>query len=149
MLRVKNGEEIALAPIRAQIRFDFHHEGRQRGFLFRKRSEDYALEERERQVALLKNVPYQGITVEEIDSNRDIYTLSTAEKDSEVAFAPVEMMVRADSIEDLIAFTFREELRKIKIIEPAEMVLSNYDMERAIFKIAEEYRDELQQLDDY
>jgi hypothetical protein len=87
--------------------------------------------------------------VEEIDSNRDVYTLTSSEKDGDVAFAPIEMVVRADSIEDLIAFTFREELRKIKIIEPTEMLLSNYDMERALFKISEEYRDELQQLEEY
>lgn len=145
MLRIRNGEEVEFSPIRAQIRFDFHHDGKTRGFFFRKRSETYAVEERDRQVALLKNVPYQGITLEEIDDGRDVYTLSLPESDGDVAFAPVEMVVQADSIEDLIAFSLREELRKIKIIEPAEMLLSNYDMERALFRMSEEYRDGLQQ----
>ena len=148
MLRIKNGEKLEFSPIRAQIRFDFHYDGKSRGFFFRKRPETYAAEERERQVALFKNLPYQGITLEAIDDGGDVYTLMSPESDAETAYAPVELIVKADSIEDLIAFSLREELRKIKIIEPTEMILTNYDMERALFRMSEEYREGLQQFED-
>lgn len=144
MLRVKSGEGFVVAPIRAKVRFDFRQEARSRGLFGRRRPEERALEERERQVAILRNVPFQGITLEEIDAAKEVYSLTTGEGEHKVAYAPVEMMVRADSIEDLIAFTLREELRKIKIVEPEEMVFTNYDVERALFRMSEEYRDNLE-----
>jgi hypothetical protein len=147
MLRVKKGEEFVVAPIRAQVRFDFSHEGRSRGVFFRRRPEECASEERERQVAILKNVPYQGIVLENIDAGREIYTLVSPNGNGETAYAPVEMTVLADSIEDLIAFTLREEMRRIKIIEPEEMVFSSYDVERALFRMTEEYREDMEQFD--
>lgn len=146
MLRGKQGEEWVAAPIRARIRLDFHHQGRSRGWFFRKRPEEFAEAERERQVAILQNVPFQGITLEAIDTERDVYVLNSPYGDGDVAYAPVEMTVCADSIEDLIAFTLREEMRKIKILEPEEMVFSNYDVERALFRMSEEYRDDMEEI---
>lgn len=147
MLRAKHGDEWVSAPIRAQIRLDFHHQGKSRGLFFRRRPEEFAQEERERQVAILQNVPFQGITLEKIDAERDVYVIASPYGDSDVAYAPVEMTVCADSIEDLIAFTLREEMRKIKILEPEEMVFSNYDVERALFRMSEEYRDDMEEME--
>ncbi|HOQ24815.1 MAG TPA: hypothetical protein PLI94_08635 [Bacillota bacterium] len=149
MMRVKSGEGFAVSPIRAKVRFDFRQNGKPRGLFGRRRPEELAMEERERQLAILQNVPYQGITLEEIDGAKEVYSLPAPDGESEVAYAPVEMTVRADSIEDLIAFTLREELRKIKIVEPEEMILTNYDVERALFRMSEEYRDNLEHLAEF
>lgn len=149
MLRIKSGDGFVVAPIRAKVRFDFRQTGKSRGLFGRRRPEERAFEERERQLAILQNVPFQGITLEEIDAEKEIYSLPSEDGDDEVAYAPVEMMVQADSIEDLIAFTLREELRKIKIVEPEEMVFSNYDVERALFRMSEEYRDNLEHLAEF
>ena len=62
-----------------------------------------------------------------------------------IAYAPVELTVTADSLEDLFAFVLREEFRKIKILEPEELTLSNFEMERTIFKMGQEYRNGLNQ----
>jgi len=62
------------------------------------------------------------------------------------AYAPVEMVVEADSLEDLMPLTLREEFRKIKILEPNQLLVSNNEVERFIFRVNEEYRSEIEEL---
>jgi hypothetical protein len=81
--------------------------------------------------------------VEDFNADRDVYVLSDVENRKETAYAPLELVVEADSVEDLMEFTLREEFRKIKILEPDHISLSNGDLERLIFKVNEEYRDEI------
>ena len=57
-----------------------------------------------------------------------------------MAYAPVELTVEADSIEDLVRFAFREEFRKIDILEPKEMLLTHYDAEKMLYQVGEEMR---------
>jgi len=144
MLRIKKGDSWDFSPIKAKIRFDFRGEVGRQGFGFgRNKPEEAAKNTRQSRVAMLKNLPWQGVSLEEIEADQEIYTVAQSEKGDRLAYAPVELTVRADSLEDLLPFVLREEFRKIKILEPEEMVFSNFDMERAIYKMGQEFRSEL------
>jgi hypothetical protein len=149
MLRIKKGDSWDYSPIRAKIRFDFRGDAGRQSSLFgslpfgKNKPEEVAENIRQRRVAMLKNLPWQGVSLEEIQADQEIYTIPEAEQGERLAYAPVELTVRADSLEDLLPFILREEFRKIKIIEPEEMVFSNFDMERAIYKMGQEFRSEL------
>jgi len=71
------GEEKAGSKIRLKIRFDYRGTVRPGRFLFwgGKSTERVAEETREQQVALLRNVPLQGVTIEEVDLSHDIYRI--------------------------------------------------------------------------
>ncbi|HHT47756.1 MAG TPA: hypothetical protein GXZ98_00475 [Firmicutes bacterium] len=146
MLRVKNGDCWELVPIKARIRLDFRGDGTKQSRFFGKAKPEMAAEElRQRQIATLKNLPWQGVTLEDLNADYEVYTVNAPEHGEKVAFAPVELTVTADSLEDLIGFVLREEFRKIKILEPSELTLSQMDMERTIFKLGQEYRNGLNQ----
>jgi hypothetical protein len=130
--------------VKAKIRLDFKAEGGGRKFFWQRRNlPEIAKKVRSRQVSLLSNLPFQGLSVKDLNVERDVYILSDEESRKEIAYAPLELIVEADSIEDLMQFTLREEFRKIKILEPDQISLSNGDLERLIFKVNEEYRDEI------
>lgn len=129
-------------PVKAKIRLDYKAETR--GWFFRRHKDprELAKQNRARQVSLLRNLPFQGLSVADLDLQQEVYTIS--EGDQEVAYAPVEVVVEADSIEDLMPLTLREEFRKIKLLEPEEISISTVDLERFLFKVNEEYRAELE-----
>lgn len=130
--------------VRAKIRLDFKAEAGGRRFFWQRHNlPEVAKRVRSRQVSLLSNLPFQGVNVEDFNADREVYVLSDEENRKETAYAPLELVVEADSIEDLMEFTLREEFRKIKILEPEHISLSNGDLERLIFKVNEEYRDEI------
>lgn len=131
-------------PVKAKIRLDYKAETRgQRQFFWQHRDpRELAKQNRARQVSLLRNLPFQGLNVADLDLQQEAYIIS--EGDQEVAYAPVELIVEADSIEDLMPLALREEFRKIKVLEPNELSLSTGDLERFLFKVNEEYRAELE-----
>lgn len=131
-------------PVKAKIRFDYRAEPGSKSF-FRKQKDirENARRIRANQVALLRNLPFQGLSVESLDLDHDVYLIAEGDNNQEIAYAPVEMVVEADSISDLMPLTLREEFRKIKVLEPAELHLSHNDVERFLFKVSEEYRQEL------
>lgn len=130
-------------PVKAKIRLDYKADPRGRQFFWQHRDpRELAKQNRARQVSLLRNLPFQGLTVADLDLQQEVYTIS--EGDQDVAYAPVELVVEADSIEDLMPLALREEFRKIKVLEPEELSLSTVDLERFLFKINEEYRAELE-----
>lgn len=130
--------------VRARIRLDFKAEAGGRKFFWRRCNlREVANTVRSKQVSLLSNLPFQGVNVEDVNVDREVYILSDGENRKETAYAPLELIVEADSIEDLMQFTLREEFRKIKIMEPEQISLTNGDLERLIFKVNEEYRDEI------
>ncbi|NLY91803.1 MAG: hypothetical protein GX081_09425 [Firmicutes bacterium] len=146
MLRVKNGDGWEMVPIKARIRLDFRGDGTKQSLFFGKTKPEAAAEDlRQRQIATLKNLPWQGVTLEELKADYEVYTVDTHEHGEKIAFAPVELTVTADSFEDLMAFVLREEFRKIKILEPPELTLSHLDVERTIFRLGQEYRNGLNQ----
>jgi len=127
--------------IRAKVRLDYKGQGRSGRFLFGGKPVDRVAEEvREQQVALLRNVPIQGIHVENIETSIEVYTVWDDVNEVNVAYAPVILTLTADNIEDLLRFIVRESFCTIEIIEPGSIVLSRYDLERFLFKVGEEIK---------
>lgn len=127
--------------IRVKIRLDYKGLHKPGKFFFGgKNTEEVAEEVRDQQVGMLRNVPLQGINIEEVDMSGDVYTVFDEIFNAQVAYAPVVLTVSADSLEDIIRFIAREEFRKIEIIEPEAMTLSKIDLERILFRVSEELR---------
>jgi len=123
--------------LKFKIRFDYKGKPRPARFFFGgKKTEDVAIEIREQQVSLWRNIPLQGLFVEDIELG-EIYNVYDEELDEEVAFAPLEMMVYADSLEDMLRFILREEFRRIEILEPRNIYLNNKETEKLLFKMNE------------
>ncbi|MDW7651670.1 MAG: hypothetical protein SCK29_08380 [Bacillota bacterium] len=136
-------ESAAPAAIRAKVRFDYRGKARPSRFFFGGKSTEEAAEElRQQQAALWRNVPVQGVYVENIDSG-EIYTVYDEEADDETAFAPLELEVRADSLCHLVRFAVREEFRRIQILEPARLQLNVHDMEQVFFQINDQARTQI------
>ena len=75
----------------------------------------------------------------------EIYNVYDEALDDEVTFAPLEMIVYADSLEDMLHFIMREEFRRIEILEPHNIHLNNKDAENFLFKINEQLQQKIYQ----
>ena len=127
--------------VKARIRFDYRGVRRPNRFLLGSRDPaEVAVENREREAVLLQKVPIQGIHIENIDISAESFRVNDPITGEETAYAPVQLVVGADSVEDLARFTMRSEFRTIDIIEPEELHLSNRDMGRLLFCVSEEIR---------
>ncbi|MFZ5644141.1 MAG: hypothetical protein ACOY46_11170 [Bacillota bacterium] len=134
--------------IRAKIRIDFKGNAKPGKFFFGGKSvEKMAEEAREQNVAVFRNIPIQGINILDIDIGTEVYTYFDDINNTETAFAPVILDVAADSVEDLLKLIAREDFRKIEVISPQEIALDRIEIERVLFRIAEEikaYRNNLE-----
>lgn len=138
-MKVKIGDEVIQSNIKLRVRLDYRGETRPAKFFFGgKNTEKVAEEIREQKVAQLRNVPVQGIKIEDIDNTLDVYTVADEINGEEVAYAPVILTVWADTIEDVIRFVMREEFRKVEILEPEQMLVTRQDVERFLFKMNQE-----------
>jgi len=128
--------------LRVKLRMDYKGAAKSSYFFFGNRSpEKLAVEAREQQTTMLKNIPIQGINIDEIDTGAEVYTITDPmHNNDEVAYAPAEIVITADTLEDLVRFIMREEFRKIEILDPPEIVLNKHDMERMFFKVNEELK---------
>lgn len=127
--------------VRVKIRLDFRGVGKPGKLFFGGVQSDKIAEEvREQQVAVFRNVPIQGIKIEDIDMGTEVYTVYDELANTEVAYAPVVMVISADSLEDVIRFIARDDFRKIEILDPPNVTLSRYDFERFLFRVAEEIK---------
>ncbi len=127
--------------MRVRARFDYRGEGKQgRVFGRGKEGEQVAEEIREQKAIVLRNLPIQGVRIEEINTDSEIYAVRDELTNRDVSYAPIEIVLDSDSIEDLIPFLLREEFRKIEVIAPGEIVLDKHDVERIIYRISEEMR---------
>ncbi len=125
------------SKLRFKVRFDYKGKPKPARFFFgAKKTEEVAHEIREQQVALWRNIPLQGIYVEDIDVG-DMYSIYDEEMEEEIAFAPLELLVNADSLEDLLCFIIRDEFRKIEILHPQSIMLNSKETEKLLFKINE------------
>jgi len=144
MVKVKLGDDIVQSKIRFKVRFDFKGEHRPGRFLFGGKSiEQVAEETREEQLALLKNIPIQGISFIDYDISQEPYIIYDEESGEKVAYAPCEITLSADSVEDMVRFAMREEFRKLEILEPPQMLLTSNDLERILFKMNEEFKNQV------
>lgn len=127
--------------IRAKIRIDFKGSAKPGKFFFGGKSvEKIAEEAREQNVAVLRNIPIQGITILDIDIGTEVYTFYDEMTNTESAFAPVVLDVAADSVEDLLKLVAREDFRKIDIISPQVINMERFETEKLLFKVAEEIK---------
>jgi len=141
LVRTLIGNDQTEARLRAKVRLDFKGVSRPgRLFFGAKSTEKVAEENREQQIALFRNVPIQGVEIEDISLGGEIYTVYDDQGENEAAYAPAELTVVADSIEDLVRFVAREDFRRIEIIEPGNLVLNRLEVERLLFRINEEIR---------
>ncbi|WP_242868728.1 hypothetical protein [Desulfotomaculum copahuensis] len=141
MAELQPGESNGHREIRAKVRLDFKGVGKSGRFLFGgKAVEKVAEEAREHQVAMLRNVPIQGIQINDLDLSMDIYTIHDDIENHDVAFAPVIMDVSADTLEDLVRFIARDDFRKVEIISPAALNFYKTEMERLLFSVSREFK---------
>ena len=88
--------------IKAKIRLDFKGKGKP-GRLFGSRSLEQGAEDaREHSVTLFRNVPLQGVQIDDIDVSGAVYTVVDELNNTETAYAPVVLQVSADSLEELL-----------------------------------------------
>lgn len=127
--------------IRAKIRIDFKGNAKPGKFFFGGKSvEKMAEEAREQNVAIFRNIPLQGISILDIDIGTEVYSFFDDISNTETAYAPVILDVAADSVEDLLKLVAREDFRKIDIISPPVINMDRFDVERVLFRVAEELK---------
>ncbi len=124
-----------------RIRFDYVGNGKTGKLFGSKSAEQVAEENRQHKVSLLRNVPIQGIRIEEIDMSQEIYFVIDEATGKPVAYAPVIITFHADSLEGAIKFSMREEFRTVEVLEPEKLELSRYQIERLLFKVSDELGD--------
>ncbi|MDI6812646.1 MAG: hypothetical protein QMC95_10300 [Desulfitobacteriaceae bacterium] len=149
-MKIRIGDEILAEHIRVQIRLDFRGEPKNGRFFFgSKRKEDMAEAFREQQVALLRNFPLQGITIEDVDLSLDIYEVRETQgrKAADVAYAPVVLKLRLENMDDLLPLILRQEFRKIEFLSPDQVHLHRLDLERLLFRMSQAHQQALGELE--
>ncbi len=136
--RFQSSEARQSQKIRLKVRFDYRGTPRPNRFFFGGKKTEVAAEEvREHRAALWKNVPLQGVQVEEVQTY-DIYTIMEKESQEEkIAYAPLELVLSVDSLEDCVNIIAREEFRTLEILEPFSMTFSSRELEKLLFRFAE------------
>ncbi|MDD4801412.1 MAG: hypothetical protein PHF24_00525 [Syntrophomonas sp.] len=135
-----------MSEIKLKLRFDYQGKAKTGKLFGNKNVEQMAEETRQQQVSLLRNVPVQGVRIEDIEMSQEVYAVIDELNGKKLAYAPVIITFYADSIEDAIKFSMKEEFRTIEIIEPDELVLSKNDIEKLLYKVSTElvaYKDYL------
>lgn len=141
MVQTQTGPEQVEAELRVKVRLDFRGVSRPGKLFFGgKPTEKVAEETREQQLALFRNVPVQGVRIEDISLGGEIYTVFDEQGNVEVAYAPAELTVVADTVEDLVRFVARDDFRRIEILEPENVVLRRLEIERLMFRVNEEIK---------
>lgn len=149
-MKIRIGNEVLTEHVRVKIRLDFKGEGKSGRFLFGGKSrEEIAEQVREQQVALLRNVPLQGVFIEEIDLSLDLYIVgeSDGRKSRDVAYAPVLLTLRLENIDDLLPFVLKTEFRKIEFLSPENLALHRLDVERLFFRMSQSVQEEIKKVE--
>ncbi|OPX90483.1 MAG: hypothetical protein A4E53_01035 [Pelotomaculum sp. PtaB.Bin104] len=128
--------------ILVKVRLDIKGTGKSGRFLFGGKTVDKAAEEsREQQLTVFRNVPIQGIQIIDIDCSTEIYTVNDELTNNEIAYAPMELTIKAYNLENVVRFITREDFRKIEVLDPASLTLNHNEIERLLFKIFEEIKE--------
>lgn len=149
MIKVKINDETISAKLKFRFRLDFRAEEKSGRFFFGgKTSEAMAETAREQQMGLLKNVPLQGLTFEDFDASMDIYLVNEGDlnRKKEVAYAPLLVTVRANNIEDIFPLLLRPEFKKIEVLGPDSVTIDRLELERLLYSIFKNFRQELKNL---
>ncbi|MGI5922178.1 MAG: hypothetical protein ACOX6I_10630 [Syntrophomonadaceae bacterium] len=127
-----------MEKLRMRVRFDYIGKAKSSRLWGNKNVAQIAEEIRQQKMAFIRNVPIQGIHVEDVDMSADVYTLVDEITGKPVAYAPVTIIFSADTLEDAIQFTMNEEFKTVQVLEPEEISLSRVDIERMLFKVGKE-----------
>ncbi len=142
-MKIKINDEIVTEKLGLRIRLDFRAEERSGRFLFGGKT-NLAMAEsvRDQQINLLKNVPLQGIYLQDFDSTMEVYVMTeeTNRRSREVAYAPLILTLKADNIEDVVPFLLKPEFRKIEILGPDNINMTKQGMERLLFSVSKLFR---------
>jgi hypothetical protein len=123
---------------KAKIRLDYVSTKQGKGILGGKGIEEIAEEMRQNKVAVLRNIPIQGITIEEIEVSQEVYVIQDEITRKLQAYAPISVVVWADSVEDMLPLIMLDEFRTVQILEPEEWSVNHVQMDKILFKIHEE-----------
>lgn len=149
-MKIRIGNEVLTEHIRVRIRLDYHGESRSGRFFFGgKTKEQIAETMREQQVALLRNVPLQGILIEDVDLSLDVYAVNQAEgrRTHEVAYAPIILTLRIENLDDLLPLLIRPEFRKIEFLSPENITFHRLEIERLLYRLSQAFQQEVKSLE--
>ena len=128
-----------MARLKFKMRLDFVAESKSGRLFFGNRgSVEQAEELREQKVSLLRNIPVQGIIIEHIDMDHEIYTIIDEYSNKVSYYAPVSILFSADSLENAVRFTMKEEFRTVEMVDPDQIILSQMETVRLIQNVNEE-----------
>lgn len=150
MMKIRIGNELLTEHVRVRIRVDYRGETQSGRFFFGGKSKEQMAEKmREQQVALLRNVPHQGIFIEDVDLSLDVYTVIEGDgrRTREVAYAPIILTLRIENFDDLLPFLIIPEFRKIDFLSPENISLHRLDMERLLFRLSQSFQQEMKILE--
>jgi len=134
----KNSRPAEVKRFSLRVRFDYKGLPRPSRFFFGgKGSKEVAEETRRQQAAMWRNVPIQGVRVE--DANFfDLYSVYDEPEGEMVFYAPMELLVTVGSLGDFARFICRDEFRCLEILEPDQVTLDSRELERIFYKFSEE-----------
>lgn len=133
-------EDEEMGRLRFKARFDYVNRNKATRKLFSSRSQEQIAEEiRQHKVSMIRNVPIQGIFIEDIDMSLEVYAVIDEISGKELIYAPVVITFSADSLEDVIRFTMKEEFRTVEMLEPEELAFSRIELERILLRANETF----------
>ncbi|HBP65500.1 MAG TPA: hypothetical protein DD730_14880 [Desulfosporosinus sp.] len=150
-MKIRIGNELLTEHVRVRIRLDYGGESRNGRFFFGGKSKEQMAETmRAQQVALLRNVPLQGILIEDVDLSIDVYSVSNGEgrHKHEVAYAPIILTLRIENLDELLPLLIKPEFRKIDFLSPENISLHRLDMERLLFRLSQSFQQEVKLLEE-
>ncbi|MEN6327221.1 MAG: hypothetical protein ABFD18_13605 [Syntrophomonas sp.] len=127
-----------MTSVRMRVRFDYIGKAKAGKLWGSKSGEQIAEELRQHKASLIRNVPIQGIQIEDLDMSQEVYSIYDDILGKSIHFAPVTICFTASSLEDAIKFTMKEEFRTIELIEPQEILLNKSEIEKLTLKVNEE-----------
>lgn len=150
-MKIRIGDELLTEHLRVRIRLDYRGEQRNGRFFFGgKNKEQVAESAREQQVAMLRNVPLQGLILEDVDLSLDVYSMNEVigRRLREVAYAPILLTLRLENIDDLLPLLLRPEFRKIEFLSPDKVNIHRLDLERFLYRFSIVYQQEIKVLEE-
>ncbi|MGS0764936.1 hypothetical protein [Syntrophomonas curvata] len=125
--------------LRLRVRFDYMGRAKSgKKFFGSKGVEQIAEEMRQHKVSQIRNIPIQGIHIEDIDMSQEVYSVIDEITGREMCYAPVIIVFGADSLEDVIHFIMKEEFRTVEILQPDQLTFSKLEMERLLLRVNEQ-----------
>jgi hypothetical protein len=144
-MKIRIGDELLTEYIRVRIRLDYRGEKSNGQFFFGGKTKEQVAElVRERQVTMLRNVPLQGVVLEDVDLSLEVYSVDeiTGRRLQDVAYAPVLLTLRLENIEDLLPLLLKPEFRKIEVLSPDSVTIYRMDLERTLYRLSQVFSEE-------